>query len=712
MESVPLDSLKVQLNALPKTQNQEARAAGKDLRKYVQNLPHAPSKRTASAAAPRRVRLADSGRSRPGVLLDFYTVLAATNTMVFQSDTTYYVSGTCTLSGTSVIEGGTVIKYTNANNASLSFLGPVTCATSPYNPAIFTAKDDDSVGEKITASTGAPTNYYATAALVVNSGPSDLKFLRVGWAAEGILYQVASGSSNNLSHSQFMYCGQALLSSSPTLYVRNALFYNVQTNFSTTTTGIIGQCEHLTVDMASRLNGAAGLTLNVTNSILASITNSSAYNGAFNDTYAPGTAGIFASAGSALHYLPTVSPSRGTGTPNVSSQVLTDLASFGTTEMPVVLSNSTISLATTWLPQVARGNSGSPTKGYHYPALDYLATAVTLQNTLTLSNGVAVAFAGNIGLTLGSVTTLVSEGLPQRLNHLVRHLAVQEQAKAWGATPSSFTMFAITQSTPLPILQARFTEVSLLADSTGKRSFISGGAGAVVGQLALSDCQVRSWYLNLIYASSSGMSISMTNNLFRRCSLSFSQQVLPAYYPITLTFYNNLFLYGTTTLSYFDPSTTWTAKDNAFDNVALTCVTNIVNQNNGYINTTALGGGVSNVVVGTFTYANGPLGANYQSSANFVNAGSRLSGNAGLYHYTTQAAIPQTKEGATVVDIGFHYVATDNSGLPLDTDGDGVADYGEDRNGNGIADAGETNWQVSGNGTTGVPGLQVFTPME
>jgi hypothetical protein len=52
------------------------------------------------------------------------------------------------------------------------------------------------------------------------------------------------------------------------------------------------------------------------------------------------------------------------------------------------------------------------------------------------------------------------------------------------------------------------------------------------------------------------------------------------------------------------------------------------------------------------------------------------------------------KEASSMVDIGFHYVAVDPStGLPYDTDGDGVPDYLEDRNGNGTVDSGETDWQ-------------------
>jgi len=46
------------------------------------------------------------------------------------------------------------------------------------------------------------------------------------------------------------------------------------------------------------------------------------------------------------------------------------------------------------------------------------------------------------------------------------------------------------------------------------------------------------------------------------------------------------------------------------------------------------------------------------------------------------------------VDIGYHYVATDTNGNPLDTNGDGIPDYIEDANGDGVYDSGDLyNWQ-------------------
>jgi hypothetical protein len=51
------------------------------------------------------------------------------------------------------------------------------------------------------------------------------------------------------------------------------------------------------------------------------------------------------------------------------------------------------------------------------------------------------------------------------------------------------------------------------------------------------------------------------------------------------------------------------------------------------------------------------------------------------------------------VDIGYHYVATDTNGIPLDSNGDGIPDYIEDANGNGL----EIGWNI-----TGDLGLQVI----
>ena len=81
------------------------------------------------------------------------------------------------------------------------------------------------------------------------------------------------------------------------------------------------------------------------------------------------------------------------------------------------------------------------------------------------------------------------------------------------------------------------------------------------------------------------------------------------------------------------------------------------------------------MVLTNFTFASGPLGDYYHGSTNLVDRGSLTNAAlAGLYHHTTRTN--QTKEANTRLDIGFHYVACDANGLPVDTDGDGLARSG------------------------------------
>src|SRR5256885_385511 len=101
-------------------------------------------------------------------------------------------------------------------------------------------------------------------------------------------------------------------------------------------------------------------------------------------------------------------------------------------------------------------------------------------------------------------------------------------------------------------------------------------------------------------------------------------------------------------------------------------------------------------ILTNFAYKTGTLGGFYQATNSvLLNIGSRNATNAGLYHYTVTTNFvngQHVKETNSVVDIGFHYVAVDTNGVPIDTDGDTLPDYLEARNGNGSFDPGESNW--------------------
>jgi hypothetical protein len=123
----------------------------------------APIRKVASAAGAGEGTSARLAWNRPtqggglaGVVLD-WSLLSTASNFTFKGDTTYYVSGPVTLSVTggnkTVIEGGTVVKFTNSTSAQITISGPVDCQTDFYRPAVFTGKDDDTSGERISGST-------------------------------------------------------------------------------------------------------------------------------------------------------------------------------------------------------------------------------------------------------------------------------------------------------------------------------------------------------------------------------------------------------------------------------------------------------------------------------------------------------------------------------------------------------------------------------
>src|SRR5262249_20775654 len=155
----------------------------------------------------------------------------------------------------------------------------------------------------------------------------------------------------------------------------------------------------------------------------------------------------------------------------------------------------------------------------------------------------------------------------------------------------------------------------------------------------VTDTQLRGVYADVYSTNGTGMTVGLTNNVVERSELSFYQENISGYYPLTLNFYNNLFLNTTVSLNYRDASTVWTVKDNLFDGVSLSEGTaTIANSNNAYRGTTQLAGGSNNKTLSATDYKTGPLGRFYYPSSgtnlfNLIDAGSRTADLAGLYHY-------------------------------------------------------------------------------
>jgi hypothetical protein len=622
--------------------------------------------------------------ARKGVVLD-YDYVYGTNDFTFRSDRTYLISGPVTLGGTNVLEGGTVLKFEKTGSPSLTISGSgaqLLCRTSPYRPAILTAKDDDSVGEPIYASTGYPIGYYATTALGLSSMASTpgLQHLRIAHAQTAL--QVAYVPTVcPLSHAQMVHCQNVFGGWYANLILRNVLVYDSTNILAAGSSTLRG--EHLTLRQATYLNSGYYSTVYLTNSLLAQIYSAGTYYGLSNAVVG---AGAFQTVGVGAHYLAANSPYRNAGSLAINATLLADLRQR-TTCPPIVLTGSVVS-DTTLLPQAQR-DTDVPDLGYHYDPLDYAVSGLVVTNaTLALADGVAVGGYGTNGFTLQNGSRLLSTGSPLHPNRLVRWHAVQEQASwAWSGRTNWATFRDDLVADALPEARFRFTEFPLQA--AGGWHF---AGGSKQGVLALTDCRLLGGHLEWNGSGANGRQLTLINTLFERVTNVFGTGADL----LTLHARNNLFKEGGLRLQPASGND-WTWRDNLFDQVRLSQNGHaIANSHNGYTtNVTRLTPtGATDVLLTHTTYQAGPLGAWYYPTngpmTTLLNAGSRPADQAGLYHYT--ATTNQVEETNSIVDIGLHYMAVDANGQPVDSDSDGLPDYLEDADGDGTADTGETSW--------------------
>lgn len=702
-------------------------------------IPSASKAAHQASAAPKSSvirRMAQAGADkRAGFVVDYLATIGGTlsGTRVFQGDTTYFLTNAVTCSGAVTIEGGAVFKFPTNSTSYLKLTGTVTCKTSSYRPAIFTAGDDDTVGDPITTNiwsgyTGTiRTNGYGNPALWVYylSSPA-LSHLRFRYSQIGVQVEGSSVSST-FSHAQLVNCIKGIVitgcgsgSSGPVVGItgNNLLMSGVQYPLTFIIAPNPAKFYNSTIDSTPRvISASASSSTSFTNSVFANVTalysGTVTLSGGYNGFYLSPTFGAsqfsatnypFQSVGAGYYYLASGSGFRDVGITNIGSALLSELKKR-TTYPPQVPTN-TVTSATTLSPQAQR-DTDTPDLGYHYEAIDYAVNTLAIAGTsLTLTNGVALASYGNNGIWLEDGSQLYSEGTPLNHNHLTRFFNVQEQPTNWGGA----TLSAMMSITPYnygspPGAQIRFTDFDGVANS-GYHIYTLN-TNWTFSSLLLWDSSFNSGSFYLDGPTNSVLGV--TNNLFERVAGSFKNAP-------QITLYNNLYRFGSlTTTNTGSGTNNWVLKDNAFDSTTITnSTTGLTAAYNAYINMGTnrfIPTNVNDQVLTSFTYTNGTLGGYYQVSTNLYDMGSRNATNAGLYHYTVKTS--QAKETNSVVDIGFHYVAVDANGNPVDTDGDGIPDYLEDRNGDGNGANDATSWQNynSPNGLTGNPGLQVFTPL-
>ena len=643
-----------------------------------------PAQRLARNESRHRIQLASIDPA-PGLVLDYTTVNSSQTNFTFQGDTTYYIKGAVNLYGTNVLEGGAVLKYTNGSSSILTVYGSLRCNTGPYRPAVLTAKDDNSVGETISGSTGNPDaggNYGDTGILCqIGSDVTDVHDLRISFKGAGITFDTSG--THQVRHTQFHKANTPLVAIFCTVRIQNVLM-DQATSLGFSGTYATFQGEHITADQVNTLCSFTTSTLSLTNCLLASVTNwGSSFTSVNNATNNSG--GVFQTVGGGMHYLAD-NTYRNLGTTNIDPALLADLKTK-TTYPPIVYAQIGVSNDLVWAPQAQR-DTDTPDLGYHYDPLDYAAGGAYLLNaTLTVNPGTAIGtFGTNVytyGVGIGPNGRLICAGAPDNLVRIAEYTTVQEQPGAnWGKP----TYASVTEafSAPPSGLDFRFTDWSVLAQDA---PHFFGGSTVV---LSMRDCQFHNGFLETFNPT-----INFTNCLIERvyCDLEPEDAVTPI-------FRNNLVRFGT--FGYWTFVNTAVIKDNLFDRAIIPDW--LASWGNTY------DGGFNAYVTNydrfqpTFTndvilsappaYQAGPLGAYYYPTnlTQLLNAGS-VSNAAlvGLYHYTTTTN--QVKETNSVVDIGFHYVAVNANGTPLDYDGDGVPDYLEDANGNGDVDSGETDWR-------------------
>jgi hypothetical protein len=629
--------------------------------------------------------------NRKGLVLDYITLNGSITNYVLKGDTTYYVNTnqTVNLYGTTIIEGGTVVKF-GPGTTRLQILGTTDCRTDPYRPAFFVSKNDDTIGEVLVNSTGTPgTNRYALAAVhLATSGTSHaLQHLRFRNAVRA-LWVTTGTATFTLEHAQFGFTDYPIYSQNPGLSPvrgRNLLVHDGLAAFRGDSNSS-NWLEQVTSHRVRSFN--AGGAIFLTNSLLISTTNLLTYAGANNVTNLDDT-GFFQTVGAGAHYLANGSTNRNAGTTNINPDLLAALKKR-TTYPPIVLTNH-ITNDVTLTAQAGR-DTDTPDLGYHYDPLDYVASQVAVTNaTLNLEAGTALGVFGGSsapGLILLDGGKVLSTGTPDNLNRVVRYNLVQEQATTnWNASSVGRSITTVSPyGTNLLASEAgfRFTDFSMPA-SGNDHLYV----GATNLSFAVQDSQLHGGSFTAVQPD-----VTLLNNLFDRVAFKLYANV----HPFAALVRNGTFFGGTLMLSN-TASGGWNFRDNLFDTTNLVQVGFVTNNYNAYLtNSVRLTNNGANDVLLTLTnivYEKGWLGrfylpTNETSHSVLFNSGSQNATNAGLYHFTT--VTNQTREISSVVEIGFHYVAVISSCQPIDTDDDGLPDYFEDTNGNGSADSGETDW--------------------
>jgi hypothetical protein len=611
------------------------------------------------STSKQRVSFAKTQQHSTGVVLDYVMLGFVATNFTFQGDTTYLMgSSYFEIDGTATFEGGTVIKFPSTTAGfSLASGSTVVCATAPYRPAILTSKDDNSVGETISGSTGTPSGYYGNGITVQNSGPVVFHDIRLSYLNYGFVMYTSYAEFDNL---QAVNCYIPIIHAWCPAAINNGLFYNIGgvavNSAGSGTVSVSGT--QLTIDNCQTFADSGTPSLALTNCLVTATTNLLAGSGTLSTnhvTVLSSRSGVFQVAGAGSHYLASGSLYHRAGTSNINSSVLASLTNL-TTYPPIIYSNTTIASATTFSPQAIRDTNSSPDLGYHYYPLDYVFGATAATSNLTFTAATAAGWfynssGGTYGIAMGDSATASFNGTVTEPCHWARYNTVQESVngnwmpQSWlgGITGQSYSHAAPGMTANYTMFSSPATEAGPYRDDwtlfvfVGNNcEFYGAGGGGYYASVNATNCLYVNGGTGLFW-NYGAANLTLDNCTFRRGNL-LADNTSGGAWPVSIvncafdstTFYMN---------SHGGPTNGYYTDYNSF----------LVNSN-----TTLYLGGHEVFVTNSYNWQTGPLGAYYlPANSPLINAGSINANMLGLYCFTTQTN--QTPEANSTVDIGYHY---------------------------------------------------------
>jgi hypothetical protein len=701
IEDVPVPVFQDELNSLPQSPGASLSPRTKASRRLASKKRLLPERRLAKNS-DKRMTVAKLDVPSPALVLDYITLSSSATNYTFLASTTYYITGLVNLSGVTTFEGNCVIKFPLSTTASITTTN-VVCLTRPYCPVVFTASDDANIGESVGGSS--INGFYGKTALDLSSAPSVpvLSNFRFTYLSNAL-----AGANITLQDVQFLKCLTAFASGSTQPTLNNALAVQVGTILANSSADNF-TAANMTAHYCTNFFGNTSGTVRLTNCLFSCATNwqcTTTYTNA--SAFLSSDAGLFQTVGGGAHYLAANSPYHNQGTTNIAASLLADIRTK-TTYPPLIYSNATLTNYTTFIPQAQR-DTDTPDLGYEYEPIDYAFGGCTGSSNLVFTAGTVCGWfrtssgwnhAGH-GIHLSDGTTATFNGRAEAPCYWVRCCASQEGGTGlWqgGYGPGGITGWTWPTFTNVPVLNMTFTRCSTGGDPT---SPLRDDNGYLIANLVNSE-------LYIVTLGTYVSSLSFTNCIFERVSLwtswsdSGGASTNCAFLMRIGTVRGGNIGLGRSSVHTPKQYPQWLIMDSDFDGTTTNGWSDGANGSSSFTSFNYNGflsgsphitpNGANDVLIsGSFNWQRSWFGNYYlPSGSGVIDKGSTTANLIGMYHFTTQTN--QTKEQNTQLDIGYHYVATDANGNPVDTNGNGIPDYLEDINGNGTVDSGEINWQ-------------------